>query len=205
MKKLLFLLTIAFLTSCTSVKITNDWDKNVDFASYKTYSLFPWDKHNDQVVNDYDKQTILSAIKAEMNKRGYKHVERNGDLIVSTFVIVEEKTSYQAYNNHYGGYGGYGGGWGYYGGGAFYGYGWGGYNSTTVYKTDYNQGTLIIDIFQLSNKSLVWQGVGSGEVTDNYEKRDRRLPNYISQIFRRYPVRPMSMKKLEEVNAGTNN
>ena len=206
MKNILFLLIVSFLTSCTGVKITNNWDKEVDFSTFKTYSLFPWDRHNDQVVNDYDKQTILTAIKTEMNKRGYRHVEKNGELIVSTFVIVEEKTSYQAYSNHYGGYGGYGGGWGYYGRAGFYGYGYGGYNNApTVYRTDYNQGTLLIDIFRLSDKNLIWQGIGSGEVTNNYDKRDRTLPKNISQIFRRYPVRPMSDKKLAETNTGTTN
>ena len=205
MRSIAILLITVFLTSCTGVKITNNWDRKVDFSSFKTYSLYPWDRHNDQVVNDYDKQTILSSIKREMEKRGYKHVEKNGDLIVSTFVIVEERTSYQAYTNHYGGWGGYGGGWGYYGAPGYYGYGWGGYNSTTIYKTDYNQGTLLIDIFRLSDKQLIWQGIGSGEVTDNYEKRDRTLPKNISQIFRRFPVRPKSAKKLAELNAESNN
>jgi hypothetical protein len=191
---LLFILTL--LTSCTGVKITNNWDKDVDFSTFKTYSLYPWDRHNDQVLNDYDKQTILTSIKNEMNKRGYRHVEKNGDLIISTFVIIEEQTSYQAYTNHYGGWAGYGGGW--YGNPAFYGYGWG---TTTIYRTDYNQGTLIIDIFRLSDKILIWQGIGSGEVTDNYEKRDRRLPKNIAHIFRRFPQRPMSSKKMEERNA----
>jgi len=190
MKKLLIPLMIIFLSACTGVKVTNNWDKKVDFKSFKTYSLYPWDKQNEQVVNDYDKQTILNSIKREMETRGYKYVEKNGDLIVSTFVIVENKTSYQAYTNHYAGWAGYGGGWGYYSGPGYYGYGWGpGFgSSTTIYSTDYNQGTLIIDIFSLSNKKLIWEGIGSGQVTEDLAKRDRRLPKVIGHIFRRFPV-----------------
>ena len=188
MRIITFSLLIVFLTSCSGVKITNQWDKKVDFETFKTYSLYPWDTHNDKVVNDYDKQTILSAIKLEMDSRGYQQVEKNGDLVVSTFVIIKQETSYQAYTNHYGGWAGYGGGWGYYGAPGYYGYGRGVGYSTTVYSTDYEQGTLLIDIFRLSDKKLIWQGIGSGEVTQDMDKRDRRLPITVSNIFKRYPV-----------------
>lgn len=202
MKKIIYPILALFLVSCTGVKITNQWDKEVDFNVFKTYSFYPWDKHNDQVINDYDKQTILDAIKDEMNSRGYKLVEKNGDLVISTFVIVEDKTSYQAYTRHYGGWAGYGGGWGYYGRAGYYGYGMSpGYNSTTIYSTDYQQGTLIIDIFRLSDKRIIWQGIGSGEVTQDLSKRDRRLPVTIGQIFRRFPVTKKSAKKLAEMES----
>jgi hypothetical protein len=199
MRYSIFFLLLIFLSSCEGVKVTNDWDKKVDFHQFKTYSLYPWDKHNSQIVNDFDKQTILTAIKGEMEKRGYAYSEDKGELVVSTFVMIEDKASYQAYTNHYGGWAGYGGGWGYYGGIGIYGYG--AVNaSTTIYETDYEQGTLIIDIFTLHDKKLVWQGIGTGEVTDDMDKRDHRLPETITAIFRRYPVTPMSKKKLEELN-----
>ncbi len=57
---------------------------------------------NSQMINDFDKLTILGAIKDEMNSRGFEHVETNGELVVSTFVIIEHETSYQAYTDHYG-------------------------------------------------------------------------------------------------------
>lgn len=192
----IFFILLVFLSSCEGVKVTNDWDKKVDFTQFETYSLYPWDTQNDQIVNDYDKQTILNAIKGEMEKRGYIFVKDKGELVVSTFVIIENKTSYQAYTNHYGGWAGYGGGWGYYGGVGFYGYA--PINSTTtVYSTDYEQGTLIIDIFSLHDKKLIWQGIGTGEITNDLNKRDRRLPETITSIFRRYPLTPKSQKKLD--------
>lgn len=195
MRTSIFLLLIIFFTSCEGIKVTNQWDKEVDFSQFKTYSLYPWDTYFDKVVNDYDKQTIQFAVKDEMEKRGYTFVEKDGELVVSTFVVIEDKTSYQAYTNHYGGWAGYGGGWGYGPGMGYYGYGWGpGYSSTTVYSTDYKQGTLIIDVFRLSNKKLIWQGIGSGEVTQDMEKRDKRLPVSISSIFKKFPVRPKKQK-----------
>ncbi len=196
MKKLILPFIFLFLVSCSTLDVTNNWDKEVDFKKFKTYSLYPWDKQNDEIINEYDKQTIINSIKSEMERRGYEYVEKDGELIVSAFVILENKTSYQAYTNHYGGYAGYGGGWGYYGSPWAYGYGWGpGYygGSTTITKVDYLQGTLIIDIFELASKKLIWQGIGSGEVNENPATRDKRLPKRISHIFRRYPI-PKSKK-----------
>ncbi len=182
---------LLLLASCSSIQVTNNWDQKLDFKQFKTFSLYPWDKQNDSIVNDYDKETITAAIMSEMQLRGYKHVEKGGDLIVSTFVTLQNKTDYQAYTNHYGGYAGYGGGWGYYNSPWAYGYGYGpGYygGTTTITSVNYVQGTLIIDIFELKSKKLVWEGIGTGTVDDNLAARDRNLPKYISHIFRRFPV-----------------
>jgi len=189
MKKLLMPVMLLFLFSCSSLQVTNNYDKNVDFKSFSTFSLYPWDKQNDSLINDYDKQTIINSVKNEMTRRGYQYVEKNGQLIVSMFVILKNKTEYQSYTNHYGGYAGYGGGWGYYGAPWAYGYGWGpGYSSTTVTSRDYVQGSLLIDIFELEGKKLIWQGIGTGEVDDDPATRDKNLPKNISHIFRRYPI-----------------
>jgi len=190
MKNILILAIFALLASCGSVQVTNKWDKSVDFKKFFTFSMYPWDKQNDTLINTYEKDVITKAVIAEMQGRGYKLVEKGGDLIVSTFVTLENKTDYQAYTNHYGGYAGYGGGWGYYGSPWAYGYGWGPgyYGSTTITSIDYVQGTLIIDMFEMDGKKLIWQGMGVGTVDDNPAKDDRNLPKTISHIFRRFPI-----------------
>lgn len=188
MKNLLLPFIFLFLVSCSSVKVTYNLDRNVDFTEFKTFSLYPWDTYADKVVNDYDKMTILGAIKNEMLSRGYKFVDKDGDLVVSTFVVVSKETSYQAYTDHYGGWAGYGGGWGYGAGMGYYGYGYGGYSTTTVTQTDYLAGTMIIDVFRLADKKLIWQGVAKGDVTEDLAKRDKRLPLIIGDIFGKYPV-----------------
>jgi hypothetical protein len=108
-------------------------------------------------------------------------------MIVSLFITVDNKTSYEAYTNHYGGWAGYGGGWGYHGFG--YGYGYGpGYSTTTVTERHYTTGSLIIDIFSASDKKLVWQGIGSREVEMDLDKRDKKLPKNVAAILAKFPV-----------------
>jgi len=182
MKKILGTTTLLILLiSCGSLKSTYDFDKSANFGEFKTFSFYPWDwKHGFQ-INEYDKQTILNAIRTNLENKGYTYIEEDGDMAVSIFLTLKDKTSYEAYTNHYGGWAGYGGGWGYSGFG--YGYGYGpGFSST-----NYQEGTLIIDVFNLKEKKLVWQGIGSRQVEPNLDKRDRLLPKNVNQILSPFP------------------
>lgn len=189
MKYFLLPAILLMVFSCSTVRVTQNFDKEVDFKSFKTFSFYPWDKHNDKVVNEYDKEIILNSVKLQLEKKGYTYVEKDGELVVSTFVILQEKTMNQAYTNHYGGWAGYGSGWDYNASWA-YGYGWGGpaYTTTTVSSRDYVEGTLLIDIFKLEGKKLIWQGIGSGEVNPDFSKRDKNLPKAVAHMFRRFPA-----------------
>lgn len=179
-------LFVLMLSSCSSLKVYTDLDKTVDFNQFASFSLYPWDYKNGYQLNDYDKGTIYNAIKTEMTEKGYKFQKEGGDLIISIFLTLDNVTSYEAYTNHYGGWAGYGGGWGYYGFG--YGYGYGpGYSTTTVTENNYQKGTLIIDIFNATDKKLVWQGIGAKEVQTDLDKRDKELPNNVGRILAAFP------------------
>ncbi len=188
MKKLITIFSITLmLSSCSSLKVNYDMDQKVNFNQFDTFSFYPWDYKNGFQINDYDKQTILVAIQDDMEKKGYKYVKEGGDLVISIFITLKGKTSYEAYNNHYGGWAGYGGGWGYSGFG--YGYGYGpGYNTTTVTEHNYTEGTLIIDAFNANTKKLIWQGTGSRPVEQNLDKRDRELPKNVIHMLKHFPV-----------------
>jgi len=188
MKKLISIFAIIlFMSSCSSLDVIYDMDQKVDFKQFSTFSFYPWDYKNGHQINEYDKETIMIAIQDQMEKKGYTYQKEGGDMVISIFITLQGKTSYEAYNNHYGGWAGYGGGWGYSGFG--YGYGYGpGYSNTTITQYNYTEGTLIIDVFSTSSKKLIWQGIGSRQVEPNLEKRDRKLPNNVSQMLMHFPV-----------------
>lgn len=187
MKKITSLFVLVLLLfSCSTLEVLYDYDKSVDFKQFKTFSFYPWDYKHGFQLNDYDKQTILNAIQNDLTGKGYSYVKDGGDILVSIFVTLEGKTSYEAYTNHYGGWAGYGGGWGYYGFG--YGYGYGpGYSTTTVSQRKYEQGTLVIDVLSVAGKKLIWQGIGSKEIEQNLEMRDKTLPKNVAEILKNYP------------------
>lgn len=181
-----FVISIILLSACSTLNATYDFDKSANFSEFHTFSFYPWDWKNGFQINEYDKQTILMAIQDNLEDKGYKYVKKGGDMSVSIFLTLKDKTSYEAYTSHYGGWAGYGGGWGYSGFG--YGYGYGpGFASTTVSEYNYEEGTLIIDVFNFKEKKLIWQGIGSRQVEPNLEKRDRMLPKNVGQILRPFP------------------
>ncbi len=170
------------LSSCSSIQVTADYDKDVNFKDYKTFTLLPWNAHNDSIVSPFVKERILEALKNEMIKRGYFYVAdlKKADLGVNSYVLLRKKTDYQYYQDYYGPYGYY------------YGspWAWGGYYGTpytTVQKRDYVEGTLIIDVFDTKQKKLIWQGIGVGEV--NHHSSGKNVAKTINQIFFKYPVR----------------
>ena len=187
MKRIIAIITLfVSLSSCSSLDVTYDYDRSVNFNQFSTFSFYPWDYKHGFQINEYDKQTIMTAIKSEMEQKGYTYQKQGGELAVSIFLTIKGKTSYKAYTNHYGGWAGYGGGWGYSGFG--YGYGYGpGFSSTTVTQTNYNEGTLIIDVFSIANKKLIWQGIGSRQIEENLDVRDRTLPKNVAQILASFP------------------
>ena len=132
-------------SSCTGIKVTSDYDGTVDFTKYKTFEYYGWAEESDKILNRFDKERLEKAFGAEFAKRGLQYVQSDGDMVVSLFVVVDQKTSTTAYTNNYGmgGYG-YGAGWGWYGGYGAMGMG----QSTTTYsEKDYLEGTLVVDVF----------------------------------------------------------
>ena len=181
-KALIPLFAVVLLASCSSVKVTSDYDKNADFNQYKTYGFLGWQENSDQIMTRFDRERLESAFRDEFTKRGMTLVDENPDAMVALFIVVDQKTSVSAYTNHYGAYGGY-----YYDPWA-----WGGGHSTTTYNEyDYEVGTLVCDVFDAGSKKLVWQGVGSGTVDDNPKSREKHIPKTVALIMNSYPIKPV--------------
>lgn len=192
MKKIAFItigvVGLILLNSCSSLKVYSDVDSSVDFTSYKSLEYYGWAEESDMILSTLDKDRIENAFGEEFKKRGFEIVESGGDMIVTLFIVVEQKTSTTATTTSMGGgYGGYYGG--YYGYGP--GYGWGGGHSTTsIQEYDYNVGTLVCDVFDKKDEKLIWEGIGTGEINDNPKNRDKNIPKTVQAIMSKFPVPP---------------
>jgi hypothetical protein len=188
-KNSLQMLAIVFLAigmaSCSSLKITSDYDKTVDFSKYKTFEYYGWAQESDKLLNDLDKKRIESAFSDELYKRGLTYVESGGDMIVTLFIVIEQKTQTTANTSTMGG--------GYYGRHYGYGpgYGWGpSYSTTTVSSYDYAVGTLVCDVFDKANEQLIWEGIATKTVDENPATRDKTIPKAVEMLMKEYPVQP---------------
>ena len=158
-RSIIFLATIGlFLVSCSGLKVVTDLDKSVDFSQYKSLEYYGWADHSDQNLNDLDRKRIEKAFGAEFRKRGIDIVETGsgGDLIVTLYIVGQQKTELQANTTGGGAYGGYGR---YYGYGPGYGWG-GGYSSTTVSEYNYVVGAFMVLVYDAAKKQLIWESRG---------------------------------------------
>ena len=169
--KLLPLLLLFILGSCTSVRVANDYDKKADFTTYKSFAFFK-NGIDKLEISDLDKRRIMHAIEEDLTAKGFAKSE-TPDLLVNIFTKSTEQVNVNQFNN------GFGYGWGY-GWSPFL---WGGHSS--VYTS--TEGTLFIDLIDSKSKQLVWQGEGSGDLTKNTEKKDQRVKEFVSQIMAQYP------------------
>jgi len=186
MKKLTFLSALLIgilLSSCSTVKVTADMDKTVDFSQYKTFSFLGWQNDSDQIMNEFDKKRLQDAFGDELDKRGLKYVESGADMAVSLFLVVSQETSVTAYTDYYGG-----GGYGRYN---RYGYGWGGSSTTTYSENDYLKGTLVMDVFDEETGNQIWQGIATGTMTENPEKRETTIPKNVAALMSKFPIEPI--------------
>ena len=172
MKKLLLLpVLLLVLTSCSSVRVASDFDKNVDFNQYKTFAFYK--SGIDKVeISDLDKKRILKAIETQMTAKGIT-LSENPDLMVNIFTKSREQVDVNQYNGGWG----YGVGWGY--GPYMYG------GNTSISR--YTEGTLYIDLIDAKKKELVWQGEGEGVLTQNSGDKEKRINEFVAKILEQYP------------------
>ncbi|TBW30210.1 DUF4136 domain-containing protein [Gramella sp. KN1008] len=165
------LLFAVLFTSCESVRVASDYDREANFSEYGTYAFFKpgIDKAE---ISDLDKKRILRAIETEMQKKGFTKSE-NPDLLVSIFTKTNENINIYQHNYPYWGYG-----WGWH---PWY---WGsGFN--TVNRT--SEGTLYIDLIDSEDKELVWQGMGTAALAREVNKKQERINEIVAKIMEKYP------------------
>jgi hypothetical protein len=186
MKTKATLLFIVFLVGAASwtlrAQVTADFDKTIDFSKYKTYTFKGWVQESDKQIPEFDQKRILEAFKNELTARGMSAVPDGGDVAITLFVVLDQKSTTTAYTNYNGGYG-YGGRWG-------WGYGGMGSANTTYTTDDYVEGTCVIDFYDESTKNLVYQGVIKTQVNEKPEKREKTIPKNVKKLMAKYPVKP---------------
>ena len=191
LKSFIYLLALIQFSSCSSVKVFSDKDKTEDFTQFNTFEFYGWAENSDQALTRFDKERIEAAFIEEAKKRGMTGVKENGDVIVSLFILGEVKTQKTA-NTTTTGMGGMntmGRGHRGMGGPAW---GWGATQShTVVNETNYIEGRLMVEMFDVEDKKLIWQAVGTKRISEDPKKREKGIPNKVSAIMKTYPVKPI--------------
>lgn len=187
--KLGFVLVVLFaaLAGCSSnVSIDTDYSEEVDFSSYQTYRWYQpegdesyKEKHAKSDILD---ERIRSNVVDQLSLKSMQLKEQGEvDFFVNysvTSVHEVDVDTYQTYSGYSRNYRWYGGG---------YGYGYrGGYNrggvtmsmtgipSTETEITEYKKGTLLIDIIDSKDDTLVWRGAANGRLPEKEKSKDEK-------------------------------
>jgi len=173
MKYLLFVIVVISITSCSSVKVVYDYDKQVDFTKYKTYAFT--EEVAKLPVDDLNRGRLITAVETELAAKGFTKSD-NPDVLIDMHITAKKRT--EAVANTSGGYGRYG----------RYGYG-GGFSTTTVDYNEYLDGTLLINMVDKSTEKIAWQGRGTKTIDEDASasKREQNINYAVKQIFTNYP------------------
>ena len=169
---------LAIATVASAQDIRYNFDKAADFTKYKTFKLVE-NKDSDK-LDDLTKKQIDDTLVAELTKKGLTASSGTADLYVGYQASVSTEKQVNTFDSGYA----YGPGWGGPGG-----YGaWGGGMSTSTTQTIYN-GTLVVDLYDVTTKKLVWRGAASKTIDTKAkpEKREKNLAKAAQKMFKIYP------------------
>ncbi len=157
------LLSMSGLLLALDVKY--NFDPSVNFSKYHTYQWVALPtNHPDQLI---DRQ-IKEDINAQLAAKGLTPVTSNPDVQVGYQISVDHEQKWNAWGS--GGVG-FGGGF------------------TTATESTISVGTLGIDFFDPTSKSVVWRGQGTKTLdpSGNAEKNMKRLQDAIAKILKHFP------------------
>ncbi|MGA8343949.1 MAG: DUF4136 domain-containing protein [Candidatus Sulfotelmatobacter sp.] len=145
--------------------IRTDFDHHADFAHYKTYS---WKRVETTDPFWYDR--VKEAINKVLSAKGWTEVPSEGDVAIVVIATTHRKPTLETL------YSGFG-------------WRWQGFGMATTTVENYRVGTLIVDIFDTSEKKLIWRGSASEVLPDKPEKDIKELNKTVEKMFEHFPPR----------------
>lgn len=151
----------------------SDWDRDVDFSGYRTYSWIEDKSAPDGAKaglnatgNDLADRRLVDAIDAELAAKGLVLKEGEADLRVAFHLSVNRQTRVTSTGYGYG----------------YRGAAWN--NNVSTYS--YREGTLVIDMYDDTNDHLVWRG-SLTKALGNPKNPEERIQKVVGKILAKYP------------------
>jgi hypothetical protein len=156
-------------TTSFAQSISFDFDRSVRFAGFKTYAWVPGTNVPDQLVH----QRIVNAVDVQLALKGLTKVHEGTqpDLLLAYHASFDKDLQIT----------GFGSGWG--------GYRFGGLRSGTARAEEILVGTMVIDMVDAKNNTIVWRGTATKDIDVNAkpDKRDKNIAKTAQKLFKHYP------------------
>lgn len=164
-------IALSMIYSCSSMKVSSDYDRSVNFNDYKTFGFT--EEAMNLPANDLVKNRILNAISSNLKSKGLTESD-NPDMLVDLGLKRKEKTDYQSTTYDVGGY---------------YGRRWRvgtSVGTTNTREINYTEGTLVINLIDSKKDQLLWMGSGTGVVTDKSIQEENVISG-VNKILAGFP------------------
>jgi hypothetical protein len=160
--------------ACVTIEVSTDYDPSADFTAYAT---FGWLSERPETTGDIRLDNPLlharlrRAVEEEFASRGYEKSDRP-DFRVGYHLSLEKRLDVTTVDRHYG-----------------YGRRWGPPHGET-WATEYEQGTLVLDVVDARVESLVWRGWGSRPIEGRAaspEESQQAVREVVAAILAEFP------------------
>ena len=151
-------------TIATAQQVSVNYSRDQSFAKYHTYA---WGAENhNRIKNSILAQEAVKDINNAMQAKGFQMVQENEnpDLILTASGGMKEQTTYSAWGMR-----GIGGGMG------------------GITPEQNVVATMIVDLYDAKNQSLVWRGIAQDTLSNNGSKNQTMVAKAVQKMFKQWP------------------
>jgi Domain of unknown function (DUF4136) len=152
-------------TIAVGQQVSVNFNHSQSFAGYHTYA---WGSNNaNQVQNSILAQVAVQDTDAALQGKGWQKVEESQtpDVLVTVSGGLKQQTSYSAWGMR-----GIGGGMG------------------GITPEQNVIGTLIVDLYDAKNQTLIWRAIGQNTLNNNGNKNQQMMQKAIAKMFKQWPT-----------------
>ena len=171
------------LSACSSsLQVRSDADPSADFSQYSTFNFFDpmgiEGGYNSPIFGEH----FRAAISRELRQRRYQEND-DPNLLVNVTIRADDRVKMTSYTAPY-----MSGGYYSRPGGAHYGSSLGVGVSVSQRATKVTEASVFIDLVDVQQQRVVWQGVAVLDVTDKVAKQLRdSIYTAVNEVFKQYP------------------
>ncbi len=178
----IYLIFVLMVIGCSTVRVTSDYDSDVDFTGLQSYSWLEIEAQSGEDVrinNEFVKHVVRKSVDKVMKEKGYVRVnEEKADFQITWLGAIDKKMQADSISHFY----------------RPYGYGslyrdpnWS--KDENLKNREFEEGTLIIDFLDPTDHKIIWRGIGSEKIDGEGTEADakRKINKVITRILKTIP------------------